>query len=245
MAKKTGKKAKRAKGGDHDLQSRLVALAGLVVIVGVAALVLSFAGILGNQGGGTTESGIDIEKVLVLEPPRAPGTESLDVSPREGELAPDFEISDFDGSRRRLSDFRGKATYVNFWATWCIPCQRELPDVQELADRHKEDLTVITVNRAEPLGRARDFFTNIEKLNGQPGISFTVNGMDPDDTLYNEYRGLGMPVSVFIDAEGKVVKVFNGLIDLSIMEESVANALASAPVDRGSGGTATPAGSAS
>ena len=229
------KKARRP-GGGRDLQGRLTALGGLVVIVGVAAAGLFFAGVLGNRGGGTTETGIEIEDVTLVEAPPVPALGDLDVSPREGSLAPDFAISDFDGARHRLSDFRGTPVYVNFWATWCIPCQREMPDIQELADRHKDDLAVIMVNRSEPLDRAEAFFENIEKLNGEPGLSFTVNGMDPDDTLYNEYRGLGMPVSVFIDANGMVVKVFNGLIDLSIMEESVAEAIASAPVS-GSGTT--------
>ena len=222
--------------GDRDLQGRLTAFGGLVVIVGVAAAALFFAGVLGGQGGGTTETGIEIEDVTLVEAPPVPALGDLDVSPREGQLAPDFVISDFDGARHRLSDFRGTPVYVNFWATWCIPCQREMPDIQELADRHKDDLSVIMVNRAEPLDRAEAFFGNIEKLNGEPGLSFTVNGMDPDDRLYNEYRGLGMPVSVFIDANGKVVKVFNGLIDLSIMEESMAEAAASA---RASDGDAT------
>ena len=226
MAKK---KAERRSGG-RDLQSRLTALAGLVVIVGGAALILFFTGLLGGQGGGTTETGIEIEDVLVLEPPRAPGQGDLDVAPKVGSLAPDFEISDFDGTRHRLSDFRGKPVYVNFWATWCIPCQVELPDMQELLDRHNDELAIITVNRAEPLNRAEDFFRNIEKLNGEPGISFTVNGLDTDDTLFNEYRGLGMPVSVFIDANGVVTLVHNTLLRLPQMEEAVAEAIASAPV---------------
>ncbi len=226
MAKK---KARRPSSG-RNIQGRLKALGGLVVIVGVAAAGLSLAGILGNQGGGTTETGIEIEDVELVAAPAAPGLGELDISPREGSLAPDFVISDFDGARHRLSDFRGTPVYVNFWATWCIPCQREIPDMQELFDRHKDELTVISINRAEPLDRAEAFFANIEKLNGEPGVSFTVNGLDLDDRLYNEYRGLGMPVSVFIDANGKVVKVFNGLIDLSIMEESVAAAIASAPL---------------
>ena len=59
--------------------------------------------------------------------------------------------------------------------------------------------------------------------------------MDPDDKLYNEYRGLGMPVSVFIDANGKVVRVFNGLIDLETMEEAVAEAVDSARQAEGAG----------
>ncbi len=221
------KKKNEQTSAGRDLQSRLLALAGLVVIVGAAAVILLLIGVLGNQGGGTTETGIEIEKVELVA---APGLGELDVSPREGSLAPDFVISDFDGARHRLSEFRGTPVYVNFWATWCIPCLREIPEMQELLDRHKDELTVISVNRAEPLGRVEDFFDNIEKLNGEPGVSFTVNGLDPDDTLYNEYRGLGMPVSVFIDANGKVVKVFNGLIDLSIMEESLAAAIASAPL---------------
>ncbi len=222
------KKRKKRSSGGRNLQARLTALAGLVVIVGSAAAILFAVGVLGGQGGGTTATGIKIEDALVLETPPAPVLEGLGVEAKEGRLAPDFEISAFDGSRHRLSDFRGAPVYVNFWATWCIPCQVEMPDIQELLDRHEDDLAVIMVNRAEPLDRAENFFNNIEKLNGEPGISFTVDGMDPDDTLYNEYRGLGMPVSVFIDANGKVVKVFNGLIDLSIMEESLAEAVASA-----------------
>ena len=224
------KKREERSSGGRDLQTRLKALAGLVVIVGSAAAILFAVGVLGGQGGGTTATGIKIEDVLVLETSQVAALGDLSVEPKVGSLAPDFEVSAFDGSRQRLSDYRGKPVYLNFWATWCIPCQVEMPEIQELLDRHEDDLAVIMVNRAEPLDRAENFFNNIEKLNGEPGISFTVNGMDPDDTLYNEYRGLGMPVSVFIDANGKVVKVFNGLIDLSIMEESLAEAVASARV---------------
>jgi len=222
----------------RDFKSRLLALAGLVVIVGGAMAILFLAGALGSQGGGE-----GIEDALVLDPPRGPGQEDLDVLPKEGSLAPDFEISDFDGARHRLSDFRGKPVYVNFWATWCIPCQRELPEAQELLDRHEDDLAIITVNTNEPLDRAKAFFANIEKLNGEPGVSFTVDGMDPDETLYRKYTPFpgALPVSVFIDANGKVVKVLTGLIDLETMEEAVADAVASASASEneatGSGGS--------
>jgi thiol-disulfide isomerase/thioredoxin len=222
----------------RDFKSRLLALAGLVVIVGSAMVILFLAGALGSQGGGE-----GIEDALVLDPPRGPGQEDLDVLPKVGSLAPDFEISDFDGARHRLSDFRGKPVYVNFWATWCIPCQRELPEAQELLDRHEDDLAIITVNTNEPLDRAKAFFANIEKLNGEPGVSFTVDGMDPDETLYRKYTPFpgALPVSVFIDANGKVVKVLTGLIDLETMEEAVAEAVASASASEneatGSGGS--------
>lgn len=203
----------------RGLRQRLLALAGLIVIVGGAALVLWLAGVLGGEGGGTSESGVEIESAAL---PDTPPFGDLEVAPREGSLAPDFEISDFEGTRHRLSDFRGTPVYLNFWATWCVPCQKELPDIQELADRHGEGLIVITVNRRESLRNARTYFQNIEDLNGEPGISFDVNGLDPDDTLYDEYRGLGMPVSVFVDANGVIVRLVNGLISLAEMEEATA-----------------------
>ena len=222
------KKRTRRPGSGRSLEARLAALAGLVVTVGGVVAILVVVGFIGNQGGGTTETGIEIEDVTLVEAPPVAALGDLDVSPREGQLAPDFVISDFDGTRHRLSDFRGKPVYVNFWATWCLPCQIELPDMQELLDRHEDDLVIITVNRAEPLNRAKTYFANIEKLNGEPGISFTVNGLDTDDRLYNEYRGLGMPVSVFIDANGVVTRVYNSLLLLPQMEEAVAEAAASA-----------------
>lgn len=222
------KQAKRS-AWTRDLQQRLLALGGLVVIVGVVVVILLAAGVLGNQGGGTASTGVRIEDAVVMDPPPAPGQPNLDVGPQVGKLAPDFEISDFDGARHRLSDFRGKPVYLNFWATWCVPCQVELPDMYELLQRHKDDLAIITVNRAEPVGRAVDYFANIPRGDGQTGVSYTVDGLDPDDTLYNAYRGLGMPVSVFIDANGVVTRVHNGLMRLPQMEEAVAEALQSAP----------------
>lgn len=235
------KKRQTASSGARNLQGRLTALGGLVVIVGGAAAILFFAGVLGGQGGGTTETGREIEDAVFVETAPPAGLEGLEVATKEGALAPDFEVSDMQGDRHRLSDFRGKVVYLNFWATWCIPCQREMPDIQELQDRHKDELVVIAVNRAEPLGRAQDFLRNLEKLNGEPGISFAVNGLDPDDDLYPRYTPFpgAMPVSFFIDAEGKIVGLYPGLISLAKMEEGFATAKASAPLSD-EGTTAAP-----
>lgn len=209
-------------GQTSGLGRRLAALAGLVGIVGVAVLALLAAGLLGNQGGGE-----GIRSVRVLDPPRPPGLASLGVGPEQGKLAPDFEVSAFDGTRHRLSDFRGKVVYVNFWATWCVPCQVELPDMQQLQAQHADQIAVIAVNRREPLSRARAYLQNLPRLDGGTGVGFAVNGIDPDDTLYREYRALGMPASFFIDANGVVTKIFNGLIRLPQMEKALAEALQS------------------
>ena len=101
---------------------RLYALLGLLAIVGAVLGGLSLAGLLGNQGGGE-----GILAAELFEPPQPVGITGLDAGVAKGKLAPDFAVSDFSGTRFRLSDFRGKAVVVNFWATWCLFCALEMP----------------------------------------------------------------------------------------------------------------------
>jgi thiol-disulfide isomerase/thioredoxin len=216
-------------GSTRSWSQRAAALLGLVIIVGSAVGVLALAGVIGGSGGGTTEAGIPIQNVEFLDPPRALGQEDLDVGAGVGQLAPDFEISDFDGSRHKLSDFRGEVVYVNFWATWCQPCIAELPEIQELLDRNPGTLSVITVNRRQGLGEAEDWLGKLQSTDGTDGLSFTVDGLDPDDRLYERLVRLkpAMPVSIFINSEGVVTSVANGAIRLPQMEQAVAEARAS------------------
>jgi len=193
-------------------KQRLMALAGLVAIVGAVIAVLVVAGLFGNRGEG--------EAVELLD---TPGADEMDVGPEAGKLAPDFEISDYDGERYRLSDFRGQVVFVNFWATWCVPCRDELPDIAVL-DEETDDLVVITVARREPLDDAREFFETLPNLDGGEGVTFDIDGIDPDDTLYERYRGLGMPTSVIVGPDGVVSRRADGQISLEDMREAVADA---------------------
>ena len=205
------------------LKQRLTALAGLVVIVGAVVGVLAVAGLVGSQGGG---QGID--SVKIIDTPQPDGRDDLEVGAEVGKLAPNFEIDDFDGVRHRLGDFRGEVVFVNFWATWCGPCKLEMPDIYKLEQSRGDEVTVISVNRSEPVDRARSFLEDLPRTDGGTGVSFTVNGMDPDDTLFREYRGLGMPTSYFIGRDGVVTRVYTGFITLDVMEQAVNEALASA-----------------
>jgi thiol-disulfide isomerase/thioredoxin len=195
-------------------KQRLLALAGLIAIVGAVIGVLFVVGLVGNQGEG--------EAVALVDTPPAEG-QGLDVGPEAGKLAPDFEISDYDGDRYRLSDFRGQIVYLNFWATWCVPCRDELPDIA-LLDEENDDLVVITVARREPIGDARGFFDSLPNLQGEEGVTFDVNGLDPDDTLFERYRGIGMPTSIIIGPDGVVSRRADGQISLDDMREAVAAA---------------------
>lgn len=200
--------------GRRTGRQRLIALGGLIIIVGVAVVIMLAAGILG--GGG------DAEAVELRDAPPVDGV--TEVGPESGKVAPDFVISDFDGSRHRLSERRGKVVYINFWATWCDPCQKELPDIALLQEEYGEDLVVITVNRREPTARAEEFFANVPTLDGGQGVDFPVNGLDPDDTLFFEYRGLGMPTSIFVSPEGVITGRTDGIMSLDAMRSAVEEA---------------------
>ncbi len=204
-----------------DIRKRLLALAGLVLIAGAAVGGLSAAGRLGNRGGGE-----GISAVTLLDTPGASG--ALAAGPEIGKLAPDFEVSAFDGTRHRLSDYRGKVVFVNLWATWCIFCQLEMPDLYELENRHPDDVAVLTVNRHEPLQAAISFLENMPLEDGRRGVSFTVNAIDPEDTLYGEYHALGMPASYIIDPNGVIRRTASGPILLPKMEEILTEILAGA-----------------
>jgi cytochrome c-type biogenesis protein len=129
-----------------------------------------------------------------------------------------------------MSDYRGRVVYINFWATWCEPCVVEMPEIAELQDRNPETLAVISVNRRQDPDDAETFLEELPTTDGGQGVSFEVDGLDPDDTLYERYVRLfpePMPVSIFIDADGVVSSVFNGIIRLPEMEQAVTEALAS------------------
>ncbi|HEY4685757.1 MAG TPA: redoxin domain-containing protein, partial [Dehalococcoidia bacterium] len=116
-----------------------LAAAGLVVGLGLAGLWQ--AGVLFQSDEATTTGArgeiVSLEEAdASIETPNALG---LSVGLRQGDLAPDFEFSAFDGRRLRLSDFRGRPVLLNFWATWCIPCKRELPAMEALLRRHEAD----------------------------------------------------------------------------------------------------------
>jgi len=206
-----------------SLRGRLLGLLGLAVIVGGAIGILFAFDLIGGESGGTTSSGVPIRDAALL-PPVEPT--DIEIGPRPGQLAPEFEASRMDnGERVRLSDFRGRPVYVNFWASWCVPCLVEMRDIDQLAATHP-DLVVVGINRGESVRVAEGFLEKITLKDGSSGFSFTVGLMDPSQTLYRAYLGLGMPVSIFIDAQGQVVAVWNGLLSPSRMEQFYQEAVA-------------------
>ena len=128
---------------------------------------------------------------LVVAGCSPPPTQSAQV----GNPAPDFQLQDLDGQPVALSNLKGKAVLLNFWATWCPPCRREMPYLQEICDEWPEEwLVVLTINIGESASKVREFIQNY-------GLSFPVL-LDTKEDVAQKYNIRGIPTTFFIDKDG-------------------------------------------
>ncbi|MEX0786171.1 MAG: TlpA disulfide reductase family protein [Dehalococcoidia bacterium] len=138
-------------------------------------------------------------------------------APEVGELAPQFALRDTDGNVRELSDYRGKVVWINFWATWCGPCRRELPDIQRIADAvGEDDLVVLALNQEEPADVALGFWQEL-------GLDLPIL-LDSDHEVSDQYRLFGLPNNFFIDRAGVLTGFRLGFLTEEQMLEQLATA---------------------
>jgi cytochrome c biogenesis protein CcmG, thiol:disulfide interchange protein DsbE len=131
-----------------------------------------------------------------------------------GATAPDFTTQTLDGAPVRLSQYRGKPVVLNFWATWCAPCQDEMPLIQRASDIDKgQGLVVLAVNYQQTSTSSMKAF--LRKVD----IKFPAV-YDPAGQIAAAYRvNVGLPVTVFIDRSGKVNFIQLGQMSNAILQE--------------------------
>ncbi|MCS6848683.1 MAG: TlpA disulfide reductase family protein [Anaerolineae bacterium] len=126
---------------------------------------------------------------------------------REGAPAPEFTLKTLDGRPVTLSDLRGKATLINFWASWCPPCLEETPALIAAYDELKR-----TNSNVEFIGiGTNDDRANLQKFAENNRIPYIIVE-DPDGKVSDAYGVLGMPTTVFVDGNGVVRRIWNGAI---------------------------------
>ena len=118
-----------------------------------------------------------------------------------GDNAPLFSLRDIHGRAWPLDDLKGKVVFINFWATWCTPCRKELPMLNELQKKSK-DVVVLAVN----IDKKR---SNVESFLKGYSLNIPIL-LDPDGRVVASYGARAMPASFILDRDGKVRFVHYG-----------------------------------
>ena len=147
-------------------------------------------------------SRFDVALALLLTLGSATADEKLDhtLSPVATPVeAPAFRLKDMDGSEMALADFRGKVVLLNFWATWCPPCRREMPSMERV---HQElnagPFSVIAINEYESPDHV---FAYVSQLSTDPTFPILF---DPDSAVSELYKVRGLPTTYLIDKHGRI-----------------------------------------
>lgn len=143
---------------------------------------------------------------------------STALSLEKGELAPVFVLPDIQEAKPDidLAALQGKTVYVDFWASWCAPCLRSLPQINELYAEYKErGFEVIAINVDDPIEDGRDFLLDTP-------LDYLI-AADTDNAVLTQYGVIGMPTSFLIDPQGVVRMVHMGFKekDIEIIEQEL------------------------
>lgn len=172
-------------------------------VCGVALLAVSLLACSGQKKGAeAAESASDTVKVATEA--MSAQADSTGYIVRIGEIAPDFTITLTDGKQVTLSSLRGKVVMLQFTASWCGVCRKEMPFIEkDIWLKHKDnaDFALIGIDRDEPLEKVLAFAKST-------GVTYPL-GLDPGADIFAKYalRDAGITRNVLIDREGKIVKL--------------------------------------
>ena len=129
--------------------------------------------------------------------------------------APDFSLVSLEGKTVRLSDYRGKVVVLNFWATWCPPCRKEIPDFIDTQSRYRERGVEFIGIALDDEGRAV-----VEPFARQVGINYTV--LIGDEEVINKFSaGYAIPETFVMDRNGQIRQHYEGMIGKKEIEKAL------------------------
>ncbi len=133
--------------------------------------------------------------------------QASELAPYSGEVLPDFSLTDLQGEKHSLSSYRGKVVMVNFWATYCGPCIKEMPSMQRLKQKMAgKPFVILAVDMAEGKHDVQAFLTQ-----HQIKIDFPVL-LNPDGNVVEEWMITAVPTTFVIDPKGTIrYALFGGI----------------------------------
>lgn len=188
----------------------LLALAALLMLSAAAYLLLS------ERYADEPEPTATPEAVMVTLPPAhtdAPAAPESAVPNKPADQTADFTVTDADGGDVKLSDHFGKPIVVNMWATWCGYCVQELPDFESAYQTYGDEVDFMMVDAGENNA-------TVEAFIAKNGYTFPVY-YDLQGDAAVAYQVQGIPVTLFIDADGVLVKKQIGMLDAATLQKNI------------------------
>src|SRR5690606_23984245 len=120
-----------------------------------------------------------------------------------GDPAPDFKLTDLNGEEHQLSDYKGQGVFVNFWGTWCKPCEKEFPLMERQYQVYKDQgVQILAVNIAQS-----DF--EVKQYAEQRDLTFPIV-IDKNKSVMEAYNIIPLPTTLLVNAEGNIEKIITG-----------------------------------
>lgn len=180
----------------------------------LVALLLALSTIAAACGG---SSGNDT--IQLGQEPLSPGTESGEVDSAATGEAVDFTYETFDGGTAAFAELPDGPVVLNFFASWCPTCVAELPDFESVANDLDGQVTFLGLATSD---RTEASTSLIEET----GVTFTT-GQDLDGQIFRQFEGIGMPTTVFLDADHNVIKVHSGVFNAETLTKTINSELLS------------------
>lgn len=138
----------------------------------------------------------------------------------------DFELKDQYGNVHKLSDYKGKTVFLNFWATWCPPCRAEMPEIQKLYEEYQkeEDSEVVILGIAAPEYGREQSAEDVKQFLEDNGYTYPVL-LDEGGSIFEQYGIQSYPTTFMFTKEGKVFGYLSGQLSEDIMRNIIAQTI--------------------
>lgn len=187
----------------------------IIIIVIVFVLLIGGAYLLYTQLGKSVAPDQLAEQTTQSAQTEAGNTAEQDTSATVA--APNFTVYDYDGNAVKLSDYFGKPLVVNFWASWCGPCQMEMPDFQEKYEALNGEVQFLMINMTDG---SRETVDTASSFIEDKGYTFPVFYDTQSDAAIS-YGATSLPMTVFIDSSGNYVAHATGAIDSDTLQRGI------------------------